>query len=73
MKSLLHWSRMLRRETAAHRAPKLVPVHVTAAAVDAAERGPELVVGSLRVRFAGDTSPAYVAAVARALQDAATS
>jgi hypothetical protein len=69
--SLLYWSSVLRREAPARPLPKLLPVRVTPA-VDAPERALELVVGPLRVRFEGGTTPAYVAAVARALMDAAS-
>jgi len=70
--SLQYWSSMFRRETPPRATPKLLPVRVTNAA-DVQERALELVVGPVRVRFEGGTSPTYVAAVARSLLDAALS
>ncbi len=63
--SLSYWSSTLRREPRTV-TPKLLPVRVSPVAEMAAP-GLELLVGPLQLRFDGGTSPAYVAAVARAL------
>jgi transposase-like protein len=63
--SLAYWSSTLGREPR-KTAPKLLPVRVSPAAEMVAP-GVSLLVGPLQFRFDGGTSPAYVAAVARAL------
>lgn len=64
--SLSYWSSTLKREPRKPPMPKLLPVRV-APAMDVTSPGLELSVGPLRLRFDGGTSPAYIAAVARAL------
>ncbi|MFM2420220.1 MAG: hypothetical protein RL385_4943 [Pseudomonadota bacterium] len=68
--SLFYWSSELARE-APTPAAKLLPVRVMPSVVPTA-REVELTVGSVRVRLDGQASPAYVAALARALVDATT-
>jgi hypothetical protein len=63
---LSYWSSTLQRERRKPPTPKLLPVRVMASQ-EFAGPGLELDVGPLRLRFAGGASPAYVAAVARAL------
>ena len=63
---LSYWSSTLGREPGRSPAPRLLPVRVSASP-EVASPGLELVVGPLRLRFEGGSSPAYVAAVARAL------
>lgn len=63
---LSYWSSTLRRESRKAHAPRLLPVRVSTSPEIVAP-GLELVVGPLRLRFEGGSSPAYVAAVARAL------
>jgi hypothetical protein len=71
-KSLLNWSSVFEREPVARTGPKLLPVRVSAG-VSAPERALELIVGPLRVRFDAGTPPGYVADLARAMLDAASS
>jgi hypothetical protein len=63
---LSYWSSTLQREPRRAPAPRLLPVRVSASS-EVVAPGLELVVGPLRLRFEGGSSPAYVAAVARAL------
>lgn len=62
---LSYWSSTLKREPR-RATPRLLPVRVSTSA-EAATPGLELVLGPLRLRFEGGSSPAYIAAVARAL------
>jgi hypothetical protein len=66
--SLYYWSSVLGREN--EPAARLVPVHL-APSVAPTVIACELVVGRTRVRFQEGTSPSYVAALARALVEAA--
>jgi hypothetical protein len=69
--SLAYWNSKLRDEATTRSAPRLLPVHVASStAVQGSEF--ELVVGRLSVRFEEGASPKYVAALARALVDAAS-
>lgn len=69
--SLFHWSSIFKREAEPGMTSRLVPVRV---AMPMEERAAqlELTVGPLRLRFDEGAAPRYVAAVAKALMDAAS-
>lgn len=67
--SLAYWSSTLKREPRRTPAPRLLPVRVSST-VAVTSPGLELVLGPLRLRFDGGTSPTYIAEVARALLSA---
>jgi len=62
---LSYWSSTLQREARLDRSTRLLPVKVTPS--EEPSPGLLLMVGPLRLRFEGGTSPTYIAAVARAL------
>lgn len=68
--SLYYWSSVLARATRAP-AAKLLPVRVAPSVAQCAAEL-ELAIGPARVRFDEGTSPAYVAALVRALLEAST-